>query len=193
MLSLSLLTILVGCVTTKGRNFNFAHVNSLQLGQTTKQQALEMFGEPKVEKEVTNDFNDFTLFQYIFVEINSARPQDSGARLMTLEFVDEKLNGYYYSATYEGDLGTRNLGGRKRINRQSSAHNDVIREMGQPDGKAYYTTTLQIFDEGSGEEIWIYNQDTRKEDNSTIAEKTLIGFDRDGVVDNITSSKTKVN
>lgn len=193
ILSLALLALIAGCTHTQGRNFAFQKVNQLQLGQTTKAEALAMFGEPKVEKEITNDFNDYTLLQYIFVEINNARPQDSGARAMTLEFVDNKLNGYLYSATYDGDLGPRNLSGKSRVNRQASSRADVIRAMGQPDGKAYYNTTLEIFEEGSGEEIWVYDQETREEDDSIVAEKTLVGFDRDGIVDNVTTSKTKIN
>lgn len=193
ILGIALIALLVGCTHTRGRNFDYLQVNQLQLGQTTKQQALAMFGEPKVEKEISNDFNDFTLLQYVFIEINNARPQDSGGRAMTLEFVDDKLNGYVYSATYDGDLGPRSLSGKSHVNRQSSKRADVIAAMGQPDGKAYYTTTLEVFKEGSGEEIWLYDQETRQEDQSVIAEKTLIGFDRDGVVDNVTTSKTKIN
>lgn len=193
ILGLAMLAALAGCTHTRGRNFDFTQINRLQLGETTKQQALALFGEPKVEKQVSNDFNDYTLLQYIFVEINNARPRDSGARAMTLEFIDDQLNGYFYSATYDGDLGPRNLDGKSRVNRQASDRAAVIAAMGQPDGKAYYNTTLEIFAEGSGEEIWVYDQATRQEDDRVISEKTLVGFDRDGVVDNVTTSKTKIN
>jgi len=193
ILALAVLAFVAGCTHTRGRGFDFTRVNTLQLGQTTKAQALAIFGEPKVEKEVSNDFNDYTLLSYIFVEINNARPNDSFARAMTLEFVDDKLNGYLYSASNDGELGPRNLSGKSRVNRQASTRQEVIAAMGQPDGKAYYTTTLETFAEGSGEEIWFYDQEVRQEDDSVIAEKTLIGFDREGIVDNITTSKTKVN
>ncbi len=192
-LSLAILAITAGCTHTRGRDFAFQNVTQLQLGQTTKQDALLMFGEPKVEKEVSNDFNDYTLLSYVFVEVNNARPQESFARAMTLEFVDNKLNGYLYSATTEGELGPRNLNGKSHIHRQASTRDQVVAAIGQPDGKAYYTTTLEIFAEGSGEEIWVYDQEVRQEDNSVIAEKTLVGFDRNGIVDNITTARTKIN
>ncbi|MGE9295557.1 MAG: hypothetical protein ACQKBV_04645 [Puniceicoccales bacterium] len=186
--------VLGGCVTTKGTDFDFTAVNSLKLGETTPEQAEKIFGKPKAEKEISNDFNDYLLYQYVFAEIVPGKPNDSNARVMALEFLDGKLNGYTYGSTWENDLGPRNSAARSQVNRQSSTREDVIRLMGQPDGKAYYNTTLNSFEEGSGDEIWLYEQEVRVDGDDTVVDETiLVGFDRDGVVDTVTTATTRIN
>lgn len=199
-LCLAATTLLLGCqVSTQqhpeiseGRPFDYPLIRQLELGKTTPAETRRQFGEPKVEKFIANDFNEFSLMQYLYIKANPRTGQES-YRILTLEFVDDTLNAYLYGTSFDGDLGHRDLAGRTRINRQASVGADVIREMGQPDGMAYYTTTLEAFAEGSGNEIWLYDEESRLEDNSIVTEKTLVGFDRDGVVDTITTSKTKIN
>ncbi len=163
----------------------------MQLGKTTNLQARRMFGNPKVEKNVSNDYNDYNIWTYIFMESRAFNQSDG--RIMVLEFVDGKLNGYFYASSYESDAPPQNLRAKNQINRQSSTRADVARILGVPDGKAYSNTTLEDFHEGVGEEIWLYQQETQAVDNSIVSEKILVGFDRDGTVETITSSKTKLN
>ncbi|MEO0794146.1 MAG: hypothetical protein AAFX93_03235 [Verrucomicrobiota bacterium] len=198
ILLVAAITLLTGCKTrdaapaTAGRMFNFREISTLSLGNTTPAQARAMFGEPKAEKTISNEFNEFTLLQYIFVKIDRYSGHED-YRVLTLEFVDDTLNGYLYGSSYPNDLGVRNLAASKSINRQVSTMADVTSMVGAPDGKAYYTTTLEAFKEGDGEEIWIWDQETQLVDEGIVQEKTLIGFDRTGTVDNVTTSKTKIN
>jgi len=174
-----------------GRAFNYEQIPSLVLGQTSPQEARARFGEPKAERSVSNEFNDYQVLQYIFVRLNPSTGREE-FRVLTLEFVDETLNGYLYGTSHDNDLGFRNPSGKSSITRQVSTPEDVLAAMGQPDGKAYYTTTITAFAEGSGEEIWLWREAGL--DQGTQTEKsTLVGFDRDGVVDNVTTSKIVIN
>lgn len=180
-----------GCTHQAGNDFQIVKTNNIQLGKTTNEQARRMFGDPKVEKNVSNDYNDYNIWSYIFVESRSFNQSDG--RIMVLEFVDNTLNGYFYASTFDSDAPPQNLRAKNKINRQSSTRADVARILGVPDGKAYANTTLEMFQEGVGEEIWLYQQETEEVDNSIVSEKILVGFDRDGVVETVTSSKTKLN
>jgi len=174
-----------------GRAFDYQRIPGLQLGQTTPSQAQSQFGEPKAERTVSNDFNDYRVLQYIWVKVDGYSGKES-FRVLTLEFVDETLNGYLYGTTFPDDLGFRNPDGSKQVIRQKSTPAEVKQAMGEPDGKAYYTTTLTAFAEGSGEEIWVWQEGGTGEDGVT-EKRVLVGFDRDGIVDNVTTSTTKIN
>ena len=174
---LILVTSFIGC-STAGRVFNYQSREKLELGVTTYEYAIEIFGESTSSSETTNEDGVYKTIGYVY---GSAGLWETAARALTLEFKQGLLNGFSYVSNYSEDKTDFQLEEIKKIVVKSSNKTDVLRIMGEPSTKILCPSVSFSTDCEKCKEIWawLFIEQGGKESKS---KKIFINFDENGVV-----------
>ncbi|MDP8210730.1 MAG: hypothetical protein RAO94_09810 [Candidatus Stygibacter australis] len=183
-------SLLLSCAVI-GQNFHYLRIKDLVLGETTKSEAESMLGGPGSSKSISNNDGDFEVIQYLYASGSMVSVQ---ARLLWLEFKDDKLNAYIHVSGFKEDETIFNFNAKNNIVRNSSTKAEVFQILGEPSGKALFPTTLKDFGEGEEDlsEVWswTYTSPSVGLDTSTIKSQSLhVYFDVQGIVQKIIAEK----
>ena len=148
-----LLALLGGGCASVGADFSYKGPASLRLGQTNAADCSSMFGTPKsttAKKTADGDFEE-ALYVHAYADMGTAR-----ARSLSLEFRNGLLNAYNFVSSFDEDKTNVNADGFKDIKRGQSTKADVLRLLGEPQGKALAPSENADFKEKlkKGAEAW---------------------------------------
>ena len=201
-LKLTFLLILLVCLqsgcASLGRDFKYQNTTSLKLGQTSSSDYQEMFGKPLAVKLKDTSDGKFELVRYLYAYAGMGTAR---TRVLDLEFRDGVLNSYNYLSSFDKDKTVVNADQLKQIQRGVSRKNEVLQFLGKPHGMARCPSQHADFKDRcnrESEEIWVW---TVLEKLSTFGSayggaqiesyNIFIIFDKDGVVTEVESARTK--
>ena len=174
--------LLTGCVSV-GTDFNYHRVNDLVLGEKPAVDYEVMFGTPRAVKSRKDPDGEFKQIVYFYAVMYE------GARLLTLEYRDDKVNAYYYSTNFDEE---RTETRTKHFNMVEigQTKEEVEQLLGRPNGRALCPCYLEMFEEhcSLGNEIWVWkslNKSNNNENSSSEAVSMFIVFDRKDAVVNM--------
>ncbi len=194
MKKILLLTMVIllfaGCATV-GRNFSLENVSELVLRETTKSDAKFLFGEPNSLTASSNNDGDIEVMNYVYASGSLA---SATARVLFLEFKENKLNAYVYNSGFKEDETIFNYDSKDNIVRNSSTKEDVLSIMGAPSGKALYPTSFKDYPEDHEDvsEVWTWSYTSPSDglDTSTIKSQSVnVFFDDKGIVMELKANK----
>ena len=135
----ALLVIVLGLTGCAGRNFVRPQDEKLVLGETTYDQVLATYGDPRRTGSVTRNGNQMKVIAYAYAE---ATPFTTGlrTRAMTFAFDNENLLvSYDYVSSFDGDKFSPKIDEAKTKQIvQGMKKSEVIAIMGIPSGEAIF-------------------------------------------------------
>ena len=161
----SSLIFLCSCASF-GPNFH-PNPTALKLGQLKSSEYIKLFGEPNGTQYKTTLDGKYEIANYQYTQ-NTLGTVSS--RVLVLEFKNGVLNGYEFASSFDEDKTKADLQSvdhlRDGIGKLS--HDDVIKALGEPDGKSLCPSTLSDYKDkcAKGTEIWAW----------FITEKLKFGF-----------------
>jgi len=141
LLVIMVCSLLLSC-TVVGQNFLYTRIKDLVLGETTKSEAESMLGGPGSSNTISNSDGDFEVIQYLYATGIIVPAQ---ARLLWLEFKEDKLNAYISVSGFEADKTIFDFNAKDNIVRNLSSKAEVLQVLGEPSGKALFPTTLEDY------------------------------------------------
>jgi len=94
-----LIFLMVSCASV-GQTFKYEKRNSLILGKTTRDMAIQQLGKPTIRSIKTNSKGDFEIIQYVFAKANMS---GAASRILLLEFKNKILNAKIYNSGFKDD------------------------------------------------------------------------------------------
>jgi hypothetical protein len=184
------ISFLCGCASV-GNKFNYQNRMNLELGITSKNDAIKLVGKPKETKTVSNKDGNYEILSYVYAY---ASPGGAAARVLFLEFKDNKLNAHIYNSGFEEDKTEFDFSKSKNLKVGQSSMDDVEQFLGKPSGKAICPSTLRDYSTKcqNATEIWsyLYTKKSQGYDTSTIKTKSIdISFDEKGIIADMETSQ----
>jgi len=180
-----LLFLCFSSCATVGKKFNFEFTPELELGKTTRSQAVTMLGPDYESTEVTNKDGSFKILSYTYAKGSLA---GANVRHLRLEFKQDVLNAHVYLSSFAEDATDFNYPASESIEIGISTKENLLQMLGKPSGKGNCPTTLEDFNskcDNNDHEIWswIYISPMKGTNSDTMKRKnTAVVFDGDGVV-----------
>ena len=170
----------------KGNNFDENKIEKLIIGNTTKNEIKNMFGNPLYFEGSQKNIGSFKRYVYHFENVNiNINVQKS----LIIELKDAVLNGYIYryADSLNARLNTNPSFSKEQISNKilinKSTKEEAIVLLGKPSGKFLFPSTMKYVQNkfiDNSSEIWIWNK-------NTVDGQTLINiiFTQDGLVQKI--------
>ena len=174
--------ILPGCVTVG--MFKFENRDKLALSEMSRDQAFLLFGPPRGDRTLTNDYGGFDQLLY-------GTSDGTHFRAMLLEFRSDRLNAYEYLSTFSDDSTDFDENLYKQIIAGTHTKTDVLNIMGAPHGKGLCPSALGAYEDycDRGKEVWRWGFMSKREgpDAPTKSKEVTVIFDGNGLVVDVKS------
>ena len=185
VVAFALVVMLASCV---GRDFSRPEPESLRLGQTTRSQIIERYGDPVYDSTSTAGGITITALTYSYASA-AGKPHrhyldgSVAARAVFFQFSGDLLVGYNYSSSWAEDHTDFDESKRSHFVKGSTTSTQVIQLLGKPGGTCIYP----IIDErnGTGFTYRYFESSGSGHLHKTYRKFLLIAFDQRGVVSDV--------
>jgi hypothetical protein len=185
---IALLSFSFGCASV-GKEFNYQNRTELVLDETTKMEALALFGEPVSTTVVNDNGEPYEVVQYLYSYGNLG---GASARILVMDFKDGKLNAYVYNSGFPEDATEFNFSAAESIKKGVDTKEKIIQLLGEPTGKCRGVSVLGDYKtrcaEGTEVWSWLYTSPTDGLDaSSSKTSSVFVTFDQSGIVSHVES------
>lgn len=185
LVAFSLALLLASCA---GRDFSRPEPDSLRLGQTTRSQILERYGDPANDSTSTTGGITITALTYSYASAPGKAHRHYldwpvAVRAVVFQFSGDLLVGYNYSSSWADDHTDFDESKRSNFVKGSTTHTQVIQLLGKPGGTCIYP----IIDErtGTGLTYHYFESSGSGHLRKTYRKFLLIAFDQRGVLSDV--------
>jgi len=180
-----ILLAVTGCASA-GRNFNYSLTrNQLLIGKTTRDEALQIMGEPSGKTSKTADDGQFDSLTYTYAYATGGG-STVDIRALALKFRNGVLTGKDYISSFSDDTTDFDPERKSQIKRGISTKRDVELILGSPTGTELCPSYDGIYEKKCklGVEIWSW-QYMRTISRMRRYKNLFITFNDDGVVSDV--------
>lgn len=185
LVALALTLLLTSCA---GRDFSRPEPDSLRLGQTTRSQILERYGDPANDSTSTSSGVTITTLTYSYASVPGKAHRHYldnpvAVRAVVFQFAGDLLVGYNYSSSWADDHTDFNESKHSDFVKGSTTRAQVIQLLGNPGGTCIYP----IIDErtGTGLIYHYFESSGSGRLHKTYSKSLLIAFDQRGVLSDV--------
>lgn len=177
--------VAVGCATS-GVDFNYENRSNLKVGQSTKQDALGLLGNPSsVQTKAVNNDN-YEIVQHVFASSAAGLGGETTSRVSTLEFKDGVLNTKAYVSSFDEDSTAFSIGNAEQIVVDKSTMDDAIRLLGEPSGSGECPSSINSDlcenEDASSVVSWTYVTKIEVPGDVPVSKVVILAVNSEGVV-----------
>lgn len=181
-LTATLTLLITGCA---GTNFTLPEAGKLELGKTTKVEAIQTMGKPIQTGEVLQNEKKIEQLKYVYASTGgeAAYAGVIPARAFVLSFFENTLVGEEFTSSFKADNSDFNSDLIAKIEKGKTTRSEVIALLGKPTGTVIYPIIKSAHEKGI---VYTYSQAKGSVFNMQFHNKLLIViFDNANIVTDI--------